>query len=285
VSFRYCRAVRQRVGIAAFLAAGALVAAGCGDRRRGAPRAGAPAAFCTAAVAGVAVVDVEADYLPHVIACENGAAGLEALKAQTVAARSYLYYRLTRSASIVDGTRDQVYSCGREPNMLHRMAVAATAGQVLQYRGVQVAAFFVAGALPGAPTCRGGVDDPTSTEAYVTYNQGRRGAEVAQTSLGFVDDRNLANRGCHSQNGASCLADAGWGYERILRFYYGEDIELVTATGACVPGSVDSRPSRGCSRLDSRAALAALLAALAIALGVKFLRPMKRTARKRRPPG
>lgn len=185
-------------------------------------------------VEGSGVVDVETDYLPNVINCENGAASFEALKAQAVAARSYLYYRLDRTGDIGDGTGDQVYTCNRTPTMAHFMAVEATSGQVLQYMGTQVAAFYVAGALQDGPSCTGGTTDPTNTERYVTYNQGKSGDGIDQTTLGLVNPSNLANRGCKSQNGADCLSDAGWTYDDIIRFYYGEDIELVAAEGPCV---------------------------------------------------
>src|SRR5262249_48912045 len=45
-------------------------------------------------------VDVENDYLPHVVMCEHGGAPYEALKAQAVAARSYLYYELAKNGAI-----------------------------------------------------------------------------------------------------------------------------------------------------------------------------------------
>ncbi len=195
-------------------------------------------AYCSVDVTEVGLVEVETDYLPRVISCENGAAGFEALKAQAVAARSYLYYRLDTTGEISDGTGDQVYSCGREPEPQHYRAVEETAGQVLQYRGVQVAAFYVAGALQMGPSCRGGGMDPTATEAFVTYNEGNMGDEVEQTALGFISPSNDANRGCKSQNGAACLAEQGWLYDRILRFYYGEDIDLVLAEGPCAGASL-----------------------------------------------
>lgn len=186
-------------------------------------------------VQGVGSVDVEADYLPRVVNCENGGAAFEALKAQAVAARTYLYYKLDRSGSIADGTNDQVYSCGRAPREEHFEAVRQTQGMVLQYAERTIAGFFVAGARnQPAPECRGSTDDPTNTERYVTYNEGRSGDELIQTTLGFVDPANLYNRGCMSQNGGHCLAGQGWGFEDILRFYYGEDIALVQAEGACV---------------------------------------------------
>src|SRR4029079_6008943 len=69
-------------------------------------------AFCEADVSGSGTLDVENDYIPQVVVCENGGASLEALKAQAVAARTYLYYKLKRQGSIGDGQGDQVYTCG-----------------------------------------------------------------------------------------------------------------------------------------------------------------------------
>ncbi len=211
-----------------------VVAAGCGVDERVGHRREPLVAYCEAMVTGTGVVDVETDYLPHVVNCENGGAAFEALAAQAVAARSYLYYKLDRSGSIGDGTGDQVYSCGREPSAEHYRAVEETSGIVLQYAGVQVAAFYVAGARQEPPDCRGGTDDPTNTERYVTYNEGLSGDGITQTTLGWVSPTNYANRGCLSQNGSHCLAGAGWGRDDILRFYYGEDIEIVHAEGDCV---------------------------------------------------
>ena len=194
-------------------------------------------ARCEVDVLGTGLVDVENDYLPHVISCENGAADFEALKAQAVAARSYLYYRLaTGDGSIRDGQADQVYTCANEPTAEHYQAVAETAGEVLVYRGEEVAAFYVAGAiLSDRVTCVAapGDNDYSGTEPYVTINWGFIDEGVQQTHLGWVNAANYANRGCKSQNGAHCLAESGWGYEDILIFYYGLDIEHVSAEGSC----------------------------------------------------
>jgi hypothetical protein len=199
-------------------------------------------AYCEANVIGSGVVDVETDYLAHVVQCENGAASFEALRAQAVSARSYLYYELERSGSIGDGQGSQVYSCGRTPTDAHYDAAASTSGLVLRYRDTQVAAFYVAGALQTSATCTGGTNDPTGTERWVTYNEGQSGAAVEQTQLGFVSPTNYANRGCMSQNGADCLSDAGRPYDEILRFYYGADIEMVRAEGPCVAAPPDPAP-------------------------------------------
>ena len=77
-------------------------------------------------VIGVGCVPMESDYVPHVVACENGAASLEALKAQAVAARTFAYYKLLDDGFIMDGSSDQVYSCGNAPGAQHFAAAAAT---------------------------------------------------------------------------------------------------------------------------------------------------------------
>src|SRR5262249_62094884 len=67
-----------------------------------------------------------------------------------------------------------------------------------------------------------------NTEHDVTYNEGKHGADVVPTRLGSAKDPQ--NRGCLSQNGAEALGSA-WGYTfgDILRFFYGEDIDLTIA--------------------------------------------------------
>jgi len=197
------------------------------------------AALCEAMVAGTGAVDVETDYIPHVVQCENGSADFEALAAQAIAARSVLYYKMQRYGSIGDGTGSQVYSCGRSPTEEHYRAARETAGRVLRYGGAQVFGFYVAGARQTPPGCTGSGDDPTGSEHYVTYNTGRSGSEVVQSPLGLVDPGNLSNRGCMSQNGSHCLATSGMAREHILRFYYGEDIEIERAEGGCVSVAVD----------------------------------------------
>jgi len=208
-------------------------------------------AYCTAQVVGIGGVPTETDYLPHVVNCENGGAGFEALKAQAVAARSFLYYKMASAGSIRDGQSDQVYSCGREPGDQHRRAVEETSGQFLSYRNTLLCAFYVAGAIPSTEDCvaAAGDRDPTGTEGWVTYNWGRSGSDVIQTRLGWVNAGNYANRGCQSQNGANCLSQRGRGYVDILHFYYGMDIELQTAEGACV-GEPDCRGDEDCADGD-----------------------------------
>ena len=225
------------------------------------------------------VVDVEREYLPRVIQCENGPAGPEALKALAVAARSYLYYTLANQRYIVDGTGDQVFGCGREPELRHREAVAATAGEVLQYSGRQVAGFYVAGALP-EEGCVGSTRDPTATEHYVTYNEGRTGREVGQTRLGLRHGDNHANRGGLSQNGSRCLDRAGYDYRSILRYYYGDDIALASAVGPCT--RVAPPPPGGPASRGRTALLIAAGCAVLLWVSRRKMRRRPKAGRKRR---
>lgn len=201
-------------------------------------------AYCEANVQGVGWVDVENDYIPRVVACENGAAPFEALKAQAVTARTYLYYKMDGQGSIADGQNDQVYTCGNQPQQIHYDAAAETAGQVIRYSGVTICSFYVAGAIPSTSSCipAPGDSDTFNTERYVTYNEGYSGDDVEQSTLGWVDPSNVYNRGCMSQNGSSCLDSVrGYTYRQMLNFYYGEDISVVTAVGPCVdPVEVDA---------------------------------------------
>jgi len=195
-------------------------------------------------------VPLETDYIPNVVQAENGAASFEALKAQAVAARSFLYYRLDRDEAVFDGTADQVYSDGVPPLTIHERAASDTEREILRFASggdpfaptdVTVAGLYVAGARPDASTgvAPFGVAevppdaDPTDTEQFVTYNQGRFGNAIDQSPLGLVTDPPLANpnnRGAMSQNGSDFLSDHGLNYVDILRFYYGADIRLEMAT-------------------------------------------------------
>ncbi len=202
--------------------------------------------FCTVQIEGHGAVDVEEDYLPNVVACENGNAPMEALKAQAVAARTYAAFQADAGAEpLADSEGDQVYSCDyAEVEQRHIDAVEATAGEVLVRGDRLIAGFYVAGAEPSSSSCEAqpGDSDIHDTEQFVTYNEGSTGGNVEPTSLGHPD--NPGNRGAKSQNGASCLADSGWDYERILRFYYGDDARSkIPEESSCVDRSADGGTS------------------------------------------
>ncbi|HEY0135858.1 MAG TPA: SpoIID/LytB domain-containing protein, partial [Nannocystis sp.] len=206
-----------------------------------------PSAFCQIKVNGVPK-DTETDYLPHVIQCENGGANLEALKAQAIAARSVAYYAMAENGTICDGQGCQVYSCGSQPSAIHIQAVQETAGQYLSFNNTEKGrvltyAFFVSGDNDQTANCHG-VSLNANTENYVTYNEGKTWTGVKETSLGFQYKTPSAygygqNRGCMSQWSARCLENnKGYKYDAIIRYFYGEDIEIAQAQGPCV-GKVD----------------------------------------------
>lgn len=212
-----------------------------------------PGAICEVNVVGTGLIDLEEEYLPGVVTCENGGADIEALKAQAISARSVAYYNMETSGEICDSQGCQVFSCGNAPTAEAIQAVQETSGMYLMYNSTLTYGFYVAGDNnTSGPDC---VGVGGSTEQWITYNSGQSGFDVEQTALGFVhptDDPSYGqNRGCMGQWGARCLEEGGADYMDILRFYYGEDIEVVQAQGECVlpvdttEGGSDSDPTTG----------------------------------------
>ncbi len=178
-------------------------------------------------------MSLEDDYVPRVCTQENGGAATEALKAQAVAARTYLLRAMrddatlgTTSNPIENGQGFQTYAAQANAGCV--AASSATRGQVGQYEGALIIANYVAGAYwsNGAPTS----DDPTATEHWVTYNNGLSGSAVHPTALSYLSRPD--NRGCMSQNGSNALAQAGQAYGAILRYFYGADLEIATLDGS-----------------------------------------------------
>lgn len=166
------------------------------------------------------------DYIARVVTNENGHADTEALKAQAIAARTYVLRAMRDSPSLGTEARPLVNSQSFQtyasvPNAASAAATRATAGMVAEYDGALVQANYVAGALLDAQGNQG--EDPTGTEKWVTYNEGLTGADVRPTPL---SGRRSDNRGCMSQNGADWLARHGYSAVRILRYYYGADLRV-----------------------------------------------------------
>ncbi len=203
---------------------------------------------------GTGVIDLEEVYLPGVVTCENGGADLEALKAQAISARSVAYYNMATEGEICDSQGCQVFSCASDPSALAIQAVQETSGIYLMYNSTLTYGFYVAGDNnTSGPDC---VGSSGSTEQWVTYNSGQSGTSVEQTELGFVhptgDPSYGQNRGCMGQWGARCLEEGGADYLDILRFYYGEDIELVQGEGDCVlPGETTDGSASESSGADA----------------------------------
>lgn len=220
-------------------------------------------AIPTINVNGVGLVPTEGDYVPNVVQAENGLGSFEALKAQAVAARTFAYYQMDNKGFINDGTSDQVYTGnGLPPSPIHLAAAAATEGEILWVRDnigsqqdVLIASFYVAGSIPTGPfdidapgiISDPGDSDPTSTQQWVTftYADGDVGGFNQGTPLGFrgtVNNPNWPNRGAKSQNGADYLSDNSVNYLDILKYYYGADIQLRTATTAGTGITYDRKP-------------------------------------------
>lgn len=168
---------------------------------------------------------LEEEYLPRVVTGENGHGPPEALKAQSIAARTYLlramrdHRTLGRTVPIDNSQKFQVFAKSAFKTCIS--AVEATRGIVGRYQGRLIVANYVAGALwtNGAPGA-----DATKTERFVTYNEGKTGKFVTPTKL--ADTKRPDNRGCMSQNCANWLAGRGIKYPAILRHFYGADLEL-----------------------------------------------------------
>ncbi len=230
----------------------------------------------TVYVANAGALDVEAQYLPQVVCCENGAAPKGALEAQAVMARTYMYFRngsdgLGTQAKPFQGTQaDQAYHCTTSLSQACKDAVAATHDLVMAYtndKGTLIAnaSFFVDGprpaclankacscAQPAATVSMSPSDHEPSCDcftfssqglanpAYVTYNWSHTGSDVNATTLGSTS--NESNRGCASQNIQACLAYAGWSYLDQLRFFYGQDIALYHPDGTAAGGADGGAP-------------------------------------------
>lgn len=197
-------------------------------------------ALCSIDIAGYGTKAMETDYLPNVVACEApGNADLEMLKAQAIAARSYAYFHALTEGEICNGQSCQVFRCGRTATDQHRKAVAETSGVVLRYNRNLTIGFYVAGDDTLDTRCRGNSGGATDTEKWVTYNEGKTGSDVEQTSIGWKHDLGDGewgqNRGALSQWGAHCLASSrGYDATKIMQYYYGDDIEFQQTSGECV---------------------------------------------------
>jgi hypothetical protein len=179
---------------------------------------------------GGKVVDIESDYLPKVVQCENPDAPFESLKAQAIAARTFLFHAVQgrKLPTISNGQADQVYTCGRNhfgrmvPDLVQR-AVRETRDLYATYNGRITSGNYVSGAYRDAQCRRG--SDPTGTERFVTLNNNKRGSQVAPSAIG--NRSNPDNRGCMGQLLANCIADTdGLSGTQIVKYFYGADIVI-----------------------------------------------------------
>ena len=235
---------------------------GCGARRTGLPSPGcrAPSGadeLPACVVTAKGLKSVEHEYIPGVIDCELGTltASPAALDAQAIAARTYLLKRLLKKGKTAVIPTTARFQCWRAPR--HRGAresALRTAGVVMQYSGGIINANYVSGARHLQPDCT--PMDPKAngyehadwprmrqlylaaraarrkrpftgtswTEVVVTRNAGQRGDGVEPSPIASPG---VANRGALAQWATMCLAEQrGYGTHEILKYFYGEDVEL-----------------------------------------------------------
>lgn len=208
-------------------------------------------------------ISLENDYVPRVVSGElPSSAYPEAKAALAIAARTFLaramrdHPALGTLGPVPSGTGFQVMASSADP--VSREAAARTRGVVMLYEGRLILANHVAGALVGPDGVPG--KDPTGTQKWVTYNAGLRGSSVRPTGLALRT--HSGNRGCMSQHGAMWLAEHGADRATILRFFYGDDVELRRLE----EGPRQTEPTRGGASLFSSPLGAILIAVVGAVL-------------------
>lgn len=195
---------------------------------------------------------LELQYIPGVVDCElaHFTEAPAALDAQAIAARTYLARALVARGAGYQVPTGPKFQCWRRPKHVRSvMAAQRTAGRIARWRGLAINGNYVAGVRELDDDCRPTYEPtalgyphatwaemraawlngqryrgPAYTQIFVTYNAGRRGPMVRETRLGNFG---APNRGALSQHGAICLAERrGLDAAGILRFFYGEDLEL-----------------------------------------------------------
>lgn len=215
-------------------------------------------------------LDVESQYLPGVVRCELGwyTNDLDTLRAQAVAARTYLATRMEQTPSLGTSTNPiptgptfQCWNNGAGP--LENQAASDTAGVVMTYGGQTIYANYASGAPdldfngnPYPPSyytypwsswqqganqyasgvctigCVNSYHPYAGTQIFVTDNEGRTGSSVIKTVHNSPTAR---NRGGFGQYQAVWLGEVGgYSWQDILRFFYGADI-VISGDGGGTP--------------------------------------------------
>lgn len=166
------------------------------------------------------VLNIETEYLPYVVAAENDIAPFESMKAQAVASRTFAYYKKEhpsgRNFDVYDDSRDQNYKPWLVLTDNLKNSVSQTNGIVIKWGNVIICSFYVSG---------------TGNYArYVTYNEGKSGEDIKQSLIGWITNPpslNPYNRGAMGQVQANSLANNGYTWRNILKYFYGDDIFFI----------------------------------------------------------
>ena len=209
---------------------------------------------CVATAKGVMVTDSE--YIAGVVDCELGwfARSPAALMAQAVAARTYLAAFLDRKGEKATVPIGPHFQCWRPTaHARSRQAALATSDTVMYFGREIINGNYVAGARQLNEDCTADIPEKSGydyaswntmrrrymqarergkrrpfkgvywTELLITRNEGRSGEAVEGTPFASPGPK---NRGALGQYAASCLADSGYDTEKILRYFYGEDVAV-----------------------------------------------------------
>jgi hypothetical protein len=162
-------------------------------------------AICQVRVAGYGTVDVETEYIPRVVWCEVGDMPKEALKAQAIAARTFMYrlmsIRRGSNRYMRNGTDDQVYRlsrCNGRIPQLYRDVAKETAGIVMV---------------------------KSNGHLHHGYYRGDGRSSCSPRANCFGEP-------CLSQHGARTCARSGWSYTKILDMFY-QRPQLIAASPTC----------------------------------------------------
>ncbi|HHT38791.1 MAG TPA: hypothetical protein GXZ95_05245 [Mollicutes bacterium] len=183
------------------------------------------------------------DYIAGVVQHENvfqdpkDPNNIEAMKAQAIAARTYLLkYTDNCKKSIVNSTAAQTFS--KNPSDKARRAAEETAGMVLTYNGEIFLSEY--DSFDCSNLCIGGLD--CTCEYYklpfITASgkvTGDKTRAVNKHVISVPSDFITNNIGGHgrgmSQWGARYMQTQGKTYEEILKYFYADNVQITTATG------------------------------------------------------
>lgn len=187
------------------------------------------------------------DYIAGVVKRELGSGSIEVLKAQAIAARSFLLYQKKNSSdcSVTNGQSFQAYASVDESNpsdQVYFQAARETSGMVVsrnggiantQYQSYPAGQFQTEDSSGWHVKFQRWSDDPSSTW---TWN-GPPKATVKSISSGVEMDYNNAHNWGMSQTIARYLANAeGYTYQKIIELFYAEPI--VTLSDGNYSGNV-----------------------------------------------
>ncbi len=197
----------------------------------------------------------ESEYIAGVVDCELAwfTKDPAALEAQAIAARTFLAAHLARKGEDTPLPMGPRFQCWRSPRPRAVEAAQLTEDLILEHEGRVIRANYASGTPKLSKACRALPPQKSGyrfkswgemrayykrarsqgrrsifkgyrwTEILVTRNQGRRGKAVQATIHAQPDAQ---NRGGFGQYAAACLAKKGYGTFQILRYFYGEDVEL-----------------------------------------------------------